>query len=200
MYKNEEVLRAYLGYMRTEEPTIVFIAKNLVKDLDTKKKWIHVVDFDCWGIRGRKFAFNYIIVELFDRKLHPKYPEDANEQMRKAITWQAAHDDIAQQKAKGIMGPMFLITCPLYNKNKGKKMREELPYWNEEYGGFDFTGKVPTTTVVRMRNMEPDWVYRVTGYRKINDSMLQYIKKNYSEIEERILKEKHVEIEWFFKK
>ena len=69
MYKNEEVLRAYLGYMRTEEPTIVFIAKNLVKDLDTKKKWIHVVDFDYWGIRGAKSAFNYIIVELFDRKL-----------------------------------------------------------------------------------------------------------------------------------
>jgi hypothetical protein len=70
MYKNEEVLTAYQGYLKTEEATIVFIAKNLVKDLDTKKKWIHVVDFDCWGIRGRKFAFNYFIVELFDRKLH----------------------------------------------------------------------------------------------------------------------------------
>jgi hypothetical protein len=66
----------------------------------------------------------------------------------------------------------YFKTCQLYNRNKGKKKRQEIPYWNEEYGGFDFTGKVPTTIVVRMRDMEVDWAYKVNGCRKINDSRL----------------------------
>lgn len=198
MCKNEKMLKAYLDYERSEEAAIVFIAKNLVKDLDTKNKWVHVVDYDCWGRKGGRNGFNYIVVELFDRKLHPVYPKGADIKLKRAITWDTAHEDIKQQQDKGAKGPKFLITCQLYNRNKGKYELKERPFWNEEYGGFDYTEKEPTTIVFVKKSMEPEWVYRVTGCRKINDTRLQYIKKNYDRIYERILKEKHVELECFF--
>lgn len=198
--KNEKVFNDYLDYLESEEATIVFITKNLVNSVDTKKKWIDVVEFDCWGIRGKKYAFNYFIVELFERKIWPKFPKGATIEMKRAITWNTAHEDIQQQRFKGIRGPMFLITCPLYNVNKGKKELKYEKYWNEEYGGFDFTGKVPTTTRVRKIDKKPDWKYRITGVKKINDNNFQYIQRNYKHIYERILKGKHVMIDWFFEK
>jgi hypothetical protein len=199
-YNDAEVLKEYFGYLKSEEATIVSITKNLVKNLDTKKKWIDVVAFDSWGSKGEKLAFNYIIVELFETKIYPKYPKGADLRLRKAITWKTAHDDIDQQRSKGIRGSNLLITCYLYNRNKGKKETLLLGNWNEEYGGFDFTGKVPTTTTARKIDMEPEWVYRITGNRQISDYEIQYIRKNYDQIYAHILQEKHVMIDWLFEK
>ncbi len=191
-------LNDYFDYLKSEEATIVNIVKNLVKDLNTKKKWVDVVDFDCWGSRGGKYAFNYIVVELFDRKIYPKYPHNADLNIKKAITWKTCHDDIEKQRSKGIKGTMFLITCHLFNKNRGKKLKKIFHNWNEEYGGFDYTGRVPTTTITRQIELEPDWKYSITGCRKINNNRLKYIKRNYKHIYDRILDEKLVLIDWFF--
>jgi hypothetical protein len=150
------------------------------------------------GFKRRETAFNYIIVELFERKIYPKYSKDADLKLRKAITWKTSHNDIEQQRSKGIRGQMIFITCHLYNRNKGKKETRLFNFWNEEYGGFDYTGKVPTTTIARKVDMEPEWEYRITGTRKINDSTYQYIQKNYKLIHARNIQEKHVMIDWFF--
>lgn len=195
---NEKVVKEYFDYLKSEEATIVFIVKNLVANLDTKRKWIDVVDFDSPGTRGNKVQFNYIIVELFERKIYPKYPQNFDLKFKKAITWKTSHEDISQQRSKGIRGQMFLFICDLYNKNKGKKEIQLFHNWNQEYGGFDFTGKVPTTTIEREVSMKPNWEYRIIGSRKINDNEFRYIKANYSRIMEQIFKKKRVMLEYFF--
>lgn len=195
---DQTVLKKYVDYLKTEEATIVFIVKNLVDSLDTKRKWIDVVDFDAYGSKGDKIAFNYIIVELFERKLFPKYPKGADIKLKKAITWKTAHDDVTKQRSNGVRGTMFLITCHLYNKNRGKKVTRLLSNWNEKYGGFDYTGRVPTTTISREFDMEPHWQYKITGKRKINVNQFKSIQENYNnKIYPRIIHEKFLKIDWF---
>lgn len=46
--------------------------------------------------------------------------------------------------------------------------------------------------------MEPEWEYRITGGKKIDDIRFQHIKENYGQIYSRILQEKRVMIDWFF--
>lgn len=193
-----KVLNEYFDYLKSDEAAIVYIVKKFATNLDTKKKWIDVVDFDCWGSKGGKPAFNYIVVELFDRMIFPKYPKNANSQLNKAITWRTCHDDICQQRSKGIRGQIFLITCSLFNKNRGKLEIKLLQNLNMGNSGFDNTSKAPATTKTRKGQLEPEWEYRVTGCRKIKYKRLKLIKENYELIYERILEEKHVLIDWFF--
>jgi hypothetical protein len=136
-----KVLNEYFDYLKSEEATIVYIVKNLVNSLGTKKKWIDVVDFECRGSKGGKPDFKYFVVELFDRRIFPKYPDNASSQLKKALTWETCHNDIGQQKSKGIRGPIFLVTCYLFNKNKAK--------------------------VGTKLELKPEWEYRVTGCRKM---------------------------------
>ncbi|WP_318509138.1 hypothetical protein [Bacillus sp. T3] len=65
-FNEEKILNEYFDYLKSEEATIVYITKNLVKGIDTKKKWIDVIDFDCWGSIGKKLPsiillWNYLI-------------------------------------------------------------------------------------------------------------------------------------------
>ncbi|MFA9397875.1 MAG: hypothetical protein ACERKV_06380 [Clostridiaceae bacterium] len=198
VFSNQNVLKEYLDYSKSEEATIVYFVKNLVNNLDTKNKWVDVVNFDIWGSKDNKPAFNYIIVKLFEKRIYPKYPKEADLQLRKAITWATSHHDIEQQKVNGIRGQMFLITCYLYDENKGKKEIKYFDNWNEEYGGYDFTGISPTTTISRKVSLQPKWKYKITGKKEIDDSRYQYIKENYHHIYSRILDEKRVKIDWFF--
>lgn len=88
--------------------------------------------------------------------------------LKRAITWKAAHEDIEVQRSCGIRGPVFEITGCSYNKNRGKFENRSFNNWNEEYGGVDYTGKVPTTTITRRVKMEPKWIYRILGIRRID--------------------------------
>jgi len=106
-------------------------------------------------------------IELFERKIKPKYPKDADAMLMRAITWKAAHKDIAEQRFNGIQGTLFQVTGRSYNKNKGKFEIRLFDHWNEKYGGFDHTGKVPTTTLTRRVKMEPEWVYEIKGVERI---------------------------------
>lgn len=197
-YNEKMVLKEYFDYAKSEEATIVYITKNLVDSLNTKNKWIDVVSFDRYSSKGGKFAFNYMIVELFERKIQPNYPKSASINIKKAITWRTAHDDILKQRSNGIRGTMYLITCKLINKNRGKKEIRLLPYWNEEYGGFDYTGRVPTTTISREFDMEPAWHYIITGKQKINLQQFNTIQEHYTnKIYPRIINEKFAKIDWF---
>lgn len=203
----KDILKEYSNYLRSEEATVVYLAKYVAEELDTKNKWINVVDYDNWGYKINldkngneieKLAFNYIIVELYQRKINPKYPEDADRRLKRAITWKASHEDISAQRSQGIRGPMFLITCQLYNINRGKKKTVKYDNWNEEFGGFDLTGKYPTTTITRKVDIEPEWDYRITGIRPTDDEKNEMIRKNYSFINSRITDERRVNIDWFF--
>lgn len=201
----KSLLKRYSNYIKTEESQVVFFVKVNVNDLDTKSKWIDVVGYDYRLRSYGRSGFNYMIVELFDRIILPKYPKKTQDQsdaeytsLCRAITWEVAHEDISKQRTEGIRGPIYLIATTLYNKNRGKKIIEMKPFWNEEYGGFDHTGKVPTTEKAVEKDMEPEWVYKISGLKQINDEIVDRIKKYFDKyIYYRILDERRIDIEWF---
>ncbi len=157
----------YLRYLKSDEATAVYFVKNLESSIETKEKWIDVIYSEKYPDCDGKPAFKILTIELFKRKIKPKYPKDADEMLKKAITWKAAHDDIQTQRSNGIRGPVYQITGCSYNKNRGKFVTKLFDFWNEEYGGFDHTGKVPTTTIARRVKKEPKFVYRILGIKRI---------------------------------
>ena len=120
-------------------------------------------------------------------------------QICKAITWEVSHDDIRDQRERGIRGQLFLAIIQIYNKNKGKKVVIEKPFWNEEYGGFDYTGKVLTKTRKIEKDMEPDWDYFVKACKKITEKDVDRITKYYDTyISPKIYEERNNLIDWYF--
>lgn len=200
------LLKQYSEYISSEESIAVFLVRYYVDKLDTKTKWIDVVSSDYWDHKSGLTGFNYLIVEIFDRKVQPIYPKKTDDmddfeykRICKAITWEVSHQDIHDQRTKGIRGPMYLLTVSIYNKNRGKKIIEMKPFWNEEYGGFDHTGKVPTTEKAVEKDMEPEWIYRVSDPRQITDADDERIRKYfYNYIYDKIQAERRVDLEWYF--
>lgn len=167
--KNELLKEEYHLYLRSDEAAAVYFVKNLVNGIDTEGKWIDVINEERYPDVNDKPVFKNVVIELFERKIKPKYPKDADVMLTRAITWEAAHKDINEQRSHGIHGPVFEVTGCRYNKNKGKYETRSFANWNEEYGGFDHTGEVPTTTITRRVKMEPEWVYRITGIKRIDN-------------------------------
>ena len=165
--KYESLKDKYGLYLRSNEAAAVYFVKNFVSNLDTKDKWIDIISSEKYPNYDNKPAFKNVKIELFERKIKPKYPKDADVMLRRTITWEAAHKDIAEQRFNGIQGTVFQVTGRSYNKNKGKFEIRLFDHWNEEYGGFDHTGKVPTTTLTRRVKMEPEWVYEIKGVERI---------------------------------
>ena len=202
---NEALLELYDIYSKSEESVLVKLIKKLKANIDSDNKWIDIVSFDSWDHRSELVGYNYLIVELFGRKNQPIYPRkeknmsDAEyKNLCKAITWHVAHEDIDNQRSQSIQGQLYLMAITIYNKNRGKKTIIEKPFWNEEYGGFDHTGKVPTTTKKFEVDLPPDWERRLIGPREIDAKTLINIKKYYSSyIHRMIIAEKHIELNWF---
>ena len=206
MINYKELVDKYEDYLKSSEALAVYLVKSYVHQVDTRNKWIDVVSSNTWDHRSNKMAFNYLIVEIFDRKKHPIYPNKIEQmddyryrQICKAITWDVSHDDIRNQRERGIRGQLFLTIVPIYNKNKGKKVVIEKPFWNEEYGGFDYTGKVPTTTKRIEKDMEPEWDYLVKAFKQITDVDVHRITKYFdSYILPKIHEERNNLIDWYF--
>jgi hypothetical protein len=204
--KYKELLKRYLEYTWSAESKAVFLVRNFVTQINTKTKWIDVVDSNNWVHKSGLTGFNYLVIEIFDRKIKPIYPiktADINDSVYRsicrAITWEVSHQDIENQREKGIRGPMYLLTISIYNKNRGKKKIVMKPFWNEEYGGFDHTGKVPTTEKKFVEDMEPDWDYRFTELKQINDEVVNRISRYFDKyIYDKIINERRIDIEWFF--
>ena len=206
MISYKELVDKYEDYLKSSEALAVYLVKAYVHQVDTRNKWIDIVNSSTWEHRSSKTAFNYLIVEIFDRIKHPIYPKRTDKmddyeyrQICKAITWEVSHDDIRDQRERGIRGQLFLTIVPIYNKNKGKKVVIEKPFWNEEYGGFDYTGKVPTTTKKIEIDMEPDWDYFVKACKQITDVDAHRITKYFdANILPKIHEERNNLIDWYF--
>ncbi len=206
MNSYKELVDKYKDYLKSSEALAVYLVKSYVRQVDTRNKWIDIVNSSTWEHRSGKTAFNYIIIEVFDRMKHPIYPKRTDQmddygyrQICKAITWEVSHDDIRDQRERGIRGQLFLTIVPIYNKNKGKKVVIEKPFWNEEYGGYDYTGNVPTTTKKIEKDMEPDWDYFVKACKQITDVDVDRITKYFdSYILPRIHQERNNRIKWYF--
>lgn len=204
--KYKELVDKYKDYLNSTEALAVYIVKAYVNDIDTNNKWVDIVSSDTWKHKSDKTGFNYLIVEIFDKKKIPVYPVKTNEvseyeyrQICKALTWKVSHEDINSQRNIGIKGHIYLIIVQLINKNRGKKVVIEKPFWNEEYGGFDYTGKVPTTIKKIEKDMDPDWDYFIKECKKITDFDVERINEYFYEyILPKIHEERSNLIDWYF--
>lgn len=116
----------YISYVELGESAAVFVARDIVKAIDTTGKWIDILDLDGCKNWDGQWNFEYFTFELFPRKTQPKYPAGVSEEDKKYITWKTAHEDIARQRRQGYRGARFKICPKLVNRNKGKNK----PKWD----------------------------------------------------------------------
>lgn len=171
----------YISYIESGESAAVFIVRDIVNSIDTKGKWIDVISLNTYYKRGAgdRMAFNWIIVELFPRKMQPKYDENDSAHNR-YLTWVTAHEDIAKQRQAGFHGEKYLVLCNLYNKNKNKFTTHTIiarKYWEpmEAYRPMEVKDPV-----------DPEWEYRIQAVKKVNAKQVSYIQNHEWELEEKI--------------
>ncbi|MEQ8156134.1 MAG: hypothetical protein ABRQ25_14810 [Clostridiaceae bacterium] len=203
----------YINYIESGESAAVFITRDIVKSIDTSNKWIDVIDLSVYEKHNRR-AFNYIIVELFNRKINPQYPkhhgnneEEFIKKLKKYITWKTAYEDIQNQRSKKVSGPKYLILTHLFNKNKGKG------YWKIVNDGFcNVRLKCVCREVLSCYSSEckikkikcfiqtekDDWQYGIKHVKILNDSQVRYIKENSYDIVEKIIENRNIDLSYFF--
>lgn len=171
----------YISYIESGESAAVFIVRDIVNSIDTKGKWVDVISLNTYYKRGAgdRMAFNWIIVELFPRKMQPKYDKNDSAHNR-YLTWFTAYEDIAKQRQAGFNGEKYLVLCNLYNKNKNKFTTHTIiarKYWEpmEAYRPMDVKDPV-----------DPEWEYRIQAVKKVNAKQVSYIQNHEWELEEKI--------------
>lgn len=171
----------YISYIESGESAAVFIVRDIVNSIDTKGKWVDVISLNTYYKRGAGdiMAFNWIIVELFPRKMQPKYDKNDSAHNR-YLTWVTAHEDIAKQRQAGFHGEKYLVLCNLYNKNKNKFTTHTIiarKYWEpmEAYRPMEVKDPV-----------DPEWEYRIQAVKKVNAKQVSYIQNHEWELEEKI--------------
>ncbi len=166
----------YILYCNSGEATAVYIVRDLCSDVDSKSKWIDCIAINAWKDRN-SWKFKYIVVELFPRRIMPKYGED--EAYNKYITWKTAHEDIAQQRKEGVKGPIFLVKCWLIDKNAGKFSVEYQLYDEKEKCWIADPALRTDTCVEREKRypLEPEWGYRIDEVKQITSKQAQIYKK-----------------------
>ncbi len=124
----------YISYVESGESAAVFVVRDIVRSINTTGMWIDVLDLEGYKNKDDRWDFKYIDVELFPRRLHPKYPASASEEDKKYITWKTANEDIAEQRSHGYNGSKFRINPKLVDRNKRKNCREKKvsyqPQWD----------------------------------------------------------------------
>lgn len=171
----------YISYIESGESAAVFIVRDIVNSIDTKGKWVDVISLNTYYKRGAgdRMAFNWIIVELFPRKMQPKYDKNDSAHNR-YLTWVTAHEDIAKQRQAGFHGEKYLVLCNLYNKNKNKFTTHTIiarKYWEpmEAYRPMDVKNPV-----------DPEWEYRIQAVKRVNAKQVSYIQNHEWKLEEKI--------------
>lgn len=128
---DDRLLQRYREYASSEEAFAVLLVKKHLAQ--AKGHWVDVVNCRRYEMSPDNMHFRFVVGGLFKRILRPKYPpksaytvngkfdEHSYYLMTRAITWEAAHTDIEQQKAKFIHPLKFEIKGVSYNKNVGSK-------------------------------------------------------------------------------
>jgi len=128
---DEKLLRKYLKYANTDEAFAVLFVKKHVPE--AKGHWVDIIDCRRYELSHDKLHFKFVRGGLYKRKIKPRYPaksecivggkfdERRYYQLVRAITWEAAHKDIEQQKSRRIRSRNFKITGVSYDKNRENK-------------------------------------------------------------------------------
>ena len=179
MYKINELEYDYKyeNYIGSGEAEAVWIVKDVVKKINTKGKWIDVISLNTYEKKGAKgkTAYNWIIVELFPRTIHPKYVPN-NRKTNRYLTWVASHEDIEKQRKEGVHGKKYLILCNLYNRNKNKFTTHNVvakKYWEPQGAYRQMEVKNP---------VEPVWEYHIHAVKEVNHKQVSYIIENEYEL------------------
>lgn len=168
MAKNDyEVLkRGYREYAMTDEAAAVYFVRDVVNAINTRGKWIDVTFTDRYAVGfDKKPAFKKVIVELFNRKILPQYPEGADRDLKRAITWEVSHRDIKNQKCKGISGPQFEVTGLYCNKDNRKFKNIKFEQWYKVYNNFDFMDRNEADRIVTSNG----WRFIITRVKRIKE-------------------------------
>lgn len=159
----------YIAYVENGESTAVFIARDLAEDLDTRGKWIDVVNMftSHYSSHGNWHEIREIIVELFPRRTKPDYSKAVTLEDKRYLTWQTANQDIEYLRNHGYHGPQYIIH-PEIIRNPNRKYHWETRWWNPRFDRY-----VPKEWGVEgceKRRVKvytgPKWVYSVRDVRK----------------------------------
>lgn len=129
---HESLLKRYREYARTEEAlAVLFVKRHLAQ---AKGHWVDVHACRRYEMSSDAMHFRFVEGGLFRRHIQPHYPprseytfngkfdEHAYALVARALTWETAHKDIEQQKAKRIEPLRFEIKGVSYDKNRGAKV------------------------------------------------------------------------------
>lgn len=172
---------AYIKYLERSESTALLIIRDLVKNIDTKKKWIDVRFIEKRFLSHYDRDFSFIIVELFLRKQKPIYPNkmveetDFDYKNRTAyITWQTATADINHQRSQGINGDVYIVLPCLKNEREDMYDKHYIA-WDNAHRHFKRVRKSNEYVNILV---PPKWSYDIIAAKKINHQQLRYIEKN----------------------
>ncbi|MBR5914068.1 MAG: hypothetical protein IKZ58_06890 [Selenomonadaceae bacterium] len=112
---NENLIEKYKEYCNSEESYAVLFVKKHLKV--AKGKWIDIIDFEVgYHNNETKLEFKNVVCELFEKNLKPEYPPKGMFGCERdyilacrAITWETAHEDIAEQRQKHIKGFLYSL-------------------------------------------------------------------------------------------
>lgn len=172
---DDKLLKKFLEYANTEEASaVLFVKKHLPQ---AKGHWLDIVHCRHVGMSSDKLHFRKVVVGLYKKRIQPKYPPEAafttngtfNERgylmMARAITWETAHKDIEQQKARKVVPPKFEIKGVFYEERRTSNdyFRDDAPPEIKELAKnlLDRTNPLWDRAIRYVR--EPEFVYKITG-------------------------------------
>ncbi len=177
----------YIAYIENGKSGAVFITRDVAEKIDTKGKWVDIIEIECNKRYRGQNEYKFFIVELFNKREHPKYEKGMTAQAKKYLTWQVATNDIASQRDKGICGEKYIVLPKLILKNaKGEHRTLALP-WDTRYKMWVRTWEFSSDCIWKDRlvyvvTSKEEWKYQIVAFKKISDTELEYIRNNYFEI------------------
>ena len=183
----------YISYVESGESAAVFVIRDVVIDIDTKGKWIDIVSLSTYFQDKDGRGFNWIIAEIFPRRINPDYSTCRNDDEKRYLTWKTAHEDISEQRSKGYNGPKFLVLCSLHDKNEGKSVTWKLTGIIKKYSAPD--GKIrevelpPQKPESITEELPHEWEYQITFLHRLNKRQADRIELHRAEIEDKIQQE-----------
>lgn len=159
---------AYISYVESGESAAVFVVRDIVRSIDTTGMWIDVLSLKGSKNKDGRWDFEYINVELFPRKHHPKYPAGASEEDKKYITWKTANEDITEQRIHGFEGSKFKVHLKLVNRNKGR-CRKVKAAWNITFGQWVPDEWFGSSCEWREKKVpyKPKWDYAILAIKRL---------------------------------
>lgn len=128
---DKKLLERYHRYASSDEAlAVLFVREHLPEAVG---HWIDPEDFRRYEQSPDRLHFRFVVGGLYRRRLRPVYPPESAYTINgkfdehnyaivvRAITWEAAHKDISQQKAAKVQPVRFEVAGVSYDKNRSNK-------------------------------------------------------------------------------